>query len=583
MTSQEISLTLTDKEGNTLGVLKLSEIKDREHLYNNCTEIIDNCEVNFNNIPKLLNLDDNIPIIIRIPNNIFLLEETNYQLVFISEFKDIKKISFLHLEKLGKIPVFTPLNLGNKLYGGLLNFRSFVGKTYLDVKINGIISNKIPIEVRSKKMNYQEHYPSMIADLAKAASGLIFYVKSPTFQYVDFKQRVKKSFYEDFMLLEYIFRPENLLSAYGYIKRDPYKVLKKYVEDVPTSYAFSIGPSELVNIVTNPEHLIQTDNVPYKWPNNMDKYVPDKISQNFYLEIVDNPENRFLKYFLELLNNLIIEMNSYVNSNGVEGYPAEKIKYYNEIIKRIISDKWLKDVGNLYQMPSNSQVLQKREGYREILDLFLVFEFTFKFQWDEIIEDIKGYQQKLSELYEIWCYLKLFEILNKLQHSKVNFEAIFNLNEKNWNIKIKRGMNSIQQFSIPVEDEEVKIKLIYNKNFKRDNLDYYAYSLEMKPDYTLMIEIDNKEYLFHFDAKYKCDLEKSFKNEDIYKMHTYKDAIDNTKGAYVLYPGLEPEIYYERENDIESVGAFPLNPGRALKDEIHLENFIRNLLTKLEN
>ena len=82
----------------------------------------------------------------------------------------------------------------------------------------------------------------------------------------------------------------------------------------------------------------------------------------------------------------------------------------------------------------------------------------------------------------------------------------------------------------------------------------------MRPDYSLIFIKDKKQYLFHFDAKYKCDIENSFKNDDIYKMHTYKDAIANTLGAYVLYTGTVEKIYQEYpENIISSVGAFPLN------------------------
>ena len=77
-------------------------------------------------------------------------------------------------------------------------------------------------------------------------------------------------------------------------------------------------------------------------------------------------------------------------------------------------DGWMDDVGKLNSFPSNSQVLQKKEGYREIFDYFLIFEFSFNFQFKEIKEEIKGYQKKLSELYEYWCYLKLIKILSKM-------------------------------------------------------------------------------------------------------------------------------------------------------------------------
>ncbi|WP_353960249.1 DUF2357 domain-containing protein, partial [Klebsiella pneumoniae] len=47
---------------------------------------------------------------------------------------------------------------------GNLNFRSYVGKSFLDVRKNSINSIKIPIEVRSKKINYFDQYSAMIAD-----------------------------------------------------------------------------------------------------------------------------------------------------------------------------------------------------------------------------------------------------------------------------------------------------------------------------------------------------------------------------------------------------------------------------------
>jgi predicted component of viral defense system (DUF524 family) len=62
-------------------------------------------------------------------------------------------------------------------------------------------------------------------------------------------------------------------------------------------------------------------------------------------------------------------------------------------------------------------------------------------------------------------------------------------------------------------------------------------------------------------------------------MHTYKDAISNTKGAYVLYPGEKSETYLEKDKIIPSIGAFPLTPGKISsmhKDKIKL--FIKDYL-----
>ena len=121
------------------------------------------------------------------------------------------------------------------------------------------------------------------------------------------------------------------------------------------------------------------------------------------------------------------------------------------------------------------------------------------------------------------------------------------------------------------------IKLLYNKTFSRSNNDYNSYSVQLRPDYSLEVHANDKTYYIHFDAKYKKygDSE-TFKNEDIVKMHAYKDAISNTIGAYVLYPGTDNEIYYE--NDFESVGAFGLIPGEEKFDKI--EELIYKLFEK---
>lgn len=96
----------------------------------------------------------------------------------------------------------------------------------------------------------------------------------------------------------------------------------------------------------------------------------------------------------------------------------------------------------------------------------------------------------------------------------------------------------------------------------------------------LEIHANDKTHYIQFDAKYKMYVDsETFKNEDIVKMHAYKDAISNTIGAYVLYPGNNNEIYYE--NEFESVGAFGLIPGEERIDGI--VELICKLLDNVEN
>ena len=69
-----------------------------------------------------------------------------------------------------------------------------------------------------------------------------------------------KTLYEDFMFFEYLFRPENFPSSYDYIVKNLYTILISYLEDVPTTFASNVGPSDIINIISRPEHLYKTNN-----------------------------------------------------------------------------------------------------------------------------------------------------------------------------------------------------------------------------------------------------------------------------------------------------------------------------------
>ena len=124
---------------------------------------------------------------------------------------------------------------------------------------------------------------------------------------------------------------------------------------------------------------------------------------------------------------------------------------------------------------------------------------------------------------------------------------------------------------------DIEIELLYNKTFRSTDQRYTSYSVNLRPDYTLRVHGD-ETYLIHFDAKYKVHVaSEKFKNEDIVKMHAYKDAISNSIGSYVIYPGSDDELYYENNENVESVGAFGLIPGEERTEKI--ANFIRKLIS----
>lgn len=542
--------------------------------------------------------------------NLMLLEETDYQILF--ESKDINS-SYDVLYSLVKMNNdffnefrFSLTEFEKYKVVGTLNFRSYVGKSFLDVEKNGYLSNRVPIEVRSKKIDYFNQYSAMIAELSQYALGLIFESNSPLYQEFEIDYKNKTTYYEDFMFLEYLFRPENLPSIFEYLSKNLYSKLEECDEVVPTSFASNIGDKELINILNNPDKLQKT-NFDIKLASYLGGFLPIEVGEVDYNDSIDVAENRFFKYFLELVRDLIEKL----LDNSKEGYIKDKLTFFNEEIVYYLSNKLFGDIGTLDYIPFNSQVLQKREGYRDIFQFFLMFEFSFKLSWDELNNQFKGFEKKLSELYEYWCYFKILKVLNEMSISKVDFEDVFEINKNNWSMDIKRGHKSIKKFKLNLFDQDIFIELFYNKTFS-NNTKYKSYSLAFRPDYSLLIYLNGERYFIHFDAKYRSELDvinfynkiqdktfsevenevnnrdsnenkyRIFKNGDIYKMHTYKDSILKTEGSYVLYPGNVHKLFKE-DNDliIPSVGAFPLAPGNGGEEEYNLSIFIKNVIRSL--
>lgn len=542
--------------------------------------------------------------------NLMLLEETDYQILF--ESKDINS-SYDVLYSLVKMNNdffnefrFSLTEFEKYKVVGTLNFRSYVGKSFLDVEKNGYLSNRVPIEVRSKKIDYFNQYSAMIAELSQYALGLIFESNSPLYQEFEIDYKNKTTYYEDFMFLEYLFRPENLPSIFEYLSKNLYSKLEECDEVVPTSFASNIDDKELINILNNPDKFQKT-NYDIKLASYLGGFLPIEVGEVDYNDSIDVAENRFFKYFLELVRDLIEKL----LDNSKEGYIKDKLTFFNEEIVYYLSNKLFGDIGTLDYIPFNSQVLQKREGYRDIFQFFLMFEFSFKLSWDELNNQFKGFEKKLSELYEYWCYFKILKVLNEMSISKVDFEDVFEINKNNWSMDIKRGHKSIKKFKLNLFDQDIFIELFYNKTFS-NNTKYKSYSLAFRPDYSLLIYLNGERYFIHFDAKYRSELDvinfynkiqdktfsevenevnnrdskenkdRIFKNGDIYKMHTYKDSILKTEGSYVLYPGNVHKLFRE-DNDliIPSVGAFPLAPGNGGEEEYNLSIFIKNVIRSL--
>lgn len=568
MVDQSINVEIKTKMG-TLGTLKIASTINTQLESYFCD--IESKKVKgmvLENIKKDHVLDISTPIqYCVLPlhlTDFFLLEETEYTFSFISNSQfanddKLKVFDFLMDHSQGKSEFY--FSHINDVWIANVNFRSFVGKTFIDIVYDGEKIFNLMLEVRSKKLDYDNEYSQMIADLSKYTSGLMFNVNSSLYQNHILSNDLKSTLYEYFMILEYLFRPENLPSVCEYLSRNLYSLLENTSELVPTPLASNIGASEIAELSANPHHISETTNQYSIYDFKGKHYAPLMINEIKYFENIDVPENRFYKYFLEFIRDLIVKL---YRNNPRENQIKISLKKYYDIINSVLSQRYFNDISRLDYIPLNSQVLQKKEGYREILQFYLMFEFGLKIHFKDLTDNFRGFQKELAKIYEIWGYFQLIDIVDKLTDTKSGFEDFVDIDK--WSISIS-NINYLDHFNkFDIDGNEVKVKLMYNHSFNHSN--YYgngklqSYSVQMDPDNTLIIECNGVTRLMHFDTKYKL-VDGNYNTDDIRKMNAYKDSINDSIGAYVLYPGDKDddnEIFKETDGSFGSVGAFCLKP-----------------------
>ena len=512
--------------------------------------------------------------------DIFLLEETEYNITFIvnEKFEGKNELNvFNHLKNHSERRRDIKFNHWNEVWFANVNFRSFAGKTFIDIIYKGTKLINLMVEVRTKKLNYDVEYAEMIADFARYSSGLMFNINSSLYQNLVKSDESQSTLYEYFMLLEYLFRPQNLPSVVEYLSRNLYSLLDTTDELVPTPFASNIGSDEIAELCSNPQEFSETNSEYSIYTDDMGKhYAPVMIKEMTHKDNIDIPENRFYKFFLEFIRDLI---NNSINKVE-KGYVKDSLKVFRDKINLFLSHRYFNDISRLDYIPLNSQVLQKKEGYREILEYYLMFEFGLKISFEAVTDKFRGYEKELGKTYEIWGYFKLIDIVTKLTNDAPELKDFIDLDS--WSLSLDNNKKLPFKKPLKIDKEEVQITLWYNKEFSKpedgENKKYSAYSLPQDPDFTLELKYKDNIKFLHFDTKYRVDKDNKYKKDDIDKMHAYKDAITNTFGAYILYPGKKRKVFDEIDGDFGSVGAFILKPGQTEENEKEIMYFIKKIV-----
>lgn len=500
---------------------------------------------------------------------------------------------------------------------GTISPNIYVGTLSLDITSMNRTEpcGNVRLEVQSQKMNYRNDYRKMLTDITNQCIELIFQYSSPVTQpVVTNYEKDFKTLHQRFAFIKSIIDTDEFLDAANKIISSPVTKWKESESDKDIRGVRRMKSSSLRQIANSKNRIKLPEGHPLL--SERLRSIPSRMTVIDKTEAFDTPENRFIKHALQTFLFFVSDFKSRIKDESKIKLEAEKLESRLDLL---LSHSFFKSISNPDTILLNNPVLQRKEGYREILRVWLMFNLAAELSWKggDDVYDIE--KRNVAVLYEYWVFFELLKIMETVFGIKPGKSIIVDSNDK-LGLQLKQGIHFPVKGSCEKFNRKFDVNFSYNRIFEgsNDETNYPSkgsWTRRMRPDYTLSLwpsgisedEAEKQELIvhIHFDAKYRIerileslgdvkdlDIEKeeqskgTYKRADLLKMHAYKDAIRRTAGAYILYPGNEKETYKRTgfREIIPGLGAFQIRPSENNDNgSADLINFIEDVVYHFGN
>ncbi|MTG98823.1 DUF2357 domain-containing protein [Myroides sp. BIT-d1] len=501
---------------------------------------------------------------------------------------------------------------------GRLEPNYYVGVLRLFVKhtASEVVVKEIDVEVLATKFDkdldtsYRTNYRQMLEDITDVCTDLLMEVEAPVYQSydVDYNSNAQ-SLYQRFCFVKSFIDSSEFEEALLQVFNNPSTKWDEENELQPISRVKRIGSKEIRQF-TSSSQRIQLDNV-----HPLSRVIPS-LPQKIYLghkkESYDTPENRFVKFVLSVFVNFIEHCHR-VFSKYNKSFAAEEALLLGKHIRQLASHSFFDTIQEAQSLKLNSPTLQKRAGYREVLNRWLQFELASQLTWEGGDDVYEGGKKNIAQLYEYWIFFQLKQLVCDKFGLEFNSSDLIKVDKDGLQVILKEGRALDIKGRSTVKSRNLCIRFSYNRSFRGGTDDMTkagSWTTTLRPDYTLSIwpsvfkesEAEKEDAIvhIHFDAKYKIqDFQKdvvevgteeevkeeerkgTFKNVDLLKMHAYKDAIRRTGGAYILYPGSNQKRFEGFHEILPGLGAFSICPSKENTGIKELAGFIDKVIEHL--
>jgi uncharacterized protein len=452
---------------------------------------------------------------------------------------------------------------GKTVVTGQIRLRSHAGV----LNLSPVFGGELRAEVACRKLRYFEEFKRLLDELAEKAAELLLSYDSPVslnFQTTDDFAKNEAALH---FLMRHVMAKSKLPTSIEEIMERPHSRLVEREERTSIEEILEANPEVVADGLDYSELRIGGP-----LARLFRGFTPASLPQRESYESRDTPENRYAKAFLEHCSLVARRLEVVLAAQGRRASVREARAWAVSIDEALQHGMW-QEVGPLTQIPANSQTLLRKRGYKDLLRYDLSLRLAMELDWKEgaqLSDGLSGDIRPVNQIYEYWCFFCLREILLSLcvEVGGGNFLTISKYGLK---VQLAKGVQSETRFEFTGSDgAKVRVSLFFNRRFHRPRSPQStwegSYTAFFDPDFSIRLikdTTDAQSHWLHFDAKYRLERQQSetlfegspdhrqdvgaadygaemarvHKLEDLFKMHTYRDGILGTRGAYVLFPG----------------------------------------------
>ncbi len=429
---------------------------------------------------------------------------------------------------------------------GSFKFNGDIGYSTFIILKNGVEVLSITIQVFPTKLDYTDDYNELLREVNEELTSLVFDFIGKTFSSVEIVDAKKQSGLEFIVILVSIF--DKLEKAIQRITHHPkHGVLNEY----------NLKNKEKCKKISTKETL---------------KHLRKNINSSNVIEIkkkttLDIYENQYVKYIINRIIKKIDAVKGDISKRkGTDNIYYEKLEVFEKKLNYHLKT-FFRDISDIKTTKSMSLVFKMASGYKEVY-----FYYTLLSKGLDIFSGLYDIShKKLWNLYEIWCYIKINNIIKELGY-KSKSSSIVQATSNGLTLSLVQGKEAKCVYT---NENGNKLELWYNKSY------HGLPTTNQRPDIVLCLSGDNiPDRVYIFDAKYRIYVDNdgciSPMEEDINIMHRYRDSIVSENkldeyfkyescGAYVMFPcsdekSFENNKFYKSIEKV-NIGALPMLPG----------------------